>query len=229
MPCGVCDQSMPSVGGAVCVSRCAKFSVPAATSTAATMSSAQPFVVSTELFIVSHATLFRPAFEERRSARGPFPEDSPYLPGQALCRSKLLKQAVFQLLKRAAPAPRPRAARAPTARIAVLSSAVGRTGGRNCASRRASLTYAGRFRFSYGLRKFGWHRYTQKPRTFVAGKRARDSCFESQLKSAARRRARLRRLASEPDRNTAAQASAQRAERSPCAVVLDARQNAEQL
>src|SRR2546423_122452 len=173
MPCGVCDQSTPSVGGAVCVSRCAKLSVPAATSTAATMSSAHPFVVSTELFIVSHATIFRPAFEERRSVHGPFPEDSPYLPGQALCKSKLLKQAVFQLLKRAAPASRLRAARAPTARIAVLSSAVGRPGGRGGAARRVSLILAGRFRFSYGLRKFGWPCYTQKPRTFVAGKRAR--------------------------------------------------------
>jgi hypothetical protein len=57
-PCGVLTQSMPSVGGALCVRRCAKLIVPAATSTAATISSAQPFVVSTESFIVSHATLF---------------------------------------------------------------------------------------------------------------------------------------------------------------------------
>src|SRR2546423_903526 len=163
MPCGVCDQSTPSVGGAVCVSRCAKLSVPAATSTAATMSSAHPFVVSTELFIVSHATIFRPAFEERRSVHGPFPEDSPYLPGQALGKSKLLKQAVFQLLKRAAPASRLRAARAPTARIAVLSSAVGRPGGAGGGPRRGPPTFGGRLEVFDGLRTFARRRCTPKP------------------------------------------------------------------
>src|ERR1044072_4585236 len=66
IPSSVFTQSMPSVGGAVCVRRCAKLMVPAATSTAATISSAQPFVVSTESFIILHATF---SFELEEHAR----------------------------------------------------------------------------------------------------------------------------------------------------------------